>query len=409
MNESNPSNPSNPSNLINLINLICPVTSLIWGTIPSPTCLLNSTYIDSIHPLLILNRKQSKNLLSLESFHELPNEESNLIAISYLISSASSKVEEINKINKEKNHSLRSDFLILNGKLSTDFIKSSPWARLNLHSIITCGEILFTHLNSSINSIKGKQKTLRDYLPTRIYINDTNIQNIPSIINEASSALSSSIDKLAQANMERELDSLISHRDTTLSINSRLRDTLPTKGALYIIELIESTHGELPQAFKEEVIKLLITPSIPDTLSTSDIRRAIELLDSTDSTFKIKFIALNLLDKKLSKLTNSSLLASLGLDGEDSTTLSNGISYASAKSFLEVLNTGRNDKPQFKMVSADAKPTMESNSKYSEFDLNLSAAGNAANPQSSQSSQSSKDTHRSIQASLDKLKAFLKR
>lgn len=388
----------NPSTLPpNYVHLICPVTSLIWGTIPSPTCLLNSTYIDSIHPLLILNRKQSKSLLSSESFHDLPNEESNLIAISYLISSASSKVEEF---NKEKNHSLRSDFLILNGKLSTDFIKSSSWARLNLHSIITCGEILFTHLNSHINSVKGKQKTLRDYLPTRIYISDNNIQNIPSIINEASISLSSSIDKVAQANMERELDSLISHRDTTLSINSRLRDTLPTKGALYIIELIESTHGKLPQAFKDEVIKLLITPSIPDTLSTSDIRKAIELLDSTDSTFKIKFIALNLLDKKLSKLTNSSLLASLGLDDEDSTTLSNGISYASAKSFLEVLNTGRNDKPQFKMVSADAKPPMESNS---EFDLNLSAAGNADKP------QSNADTQQSIQASLAKLKAFLKR
>ena len=382
-----------------LINLICPVTSLIWGTIPSPTCLLGVTYIDSIHPLLILNRKQSKNLLLSPSFHDLPNEESNLIAISYLISSASSKVEEI---NKEKNHSLRSDFLILNGKLSTTFIKSSPWARLNLHSIITCGEILFTHLNSTINLSKGKQKTLRDYLPTRIYINDNNIQNIPSIINEASIALSSTIDKVAQANMERELDSLISHRDTTLSLNSRLRDTLPTKGALYIIELIESAHGELPQTFKDEVIKLLITPSIPDTLSTSDIKKAIELLDSTDSTFKIKFIALNLLDKKLSKLTNSSLLASLGLDDEDSTTLSNGISYASAKSFLEVLNTGRNDKPQFKMVSADAKPTMESNS---EFDLNLTAPIN--NTDKTQSS--SKDTQQSIQASLAKLKAFLKR
>jgi hypothetical protein len=284
--------------------------------------------------------------------------------------------------------------------LSTDFIKSSTWARLNLHSILTCGEILFTHLNSPINSLKGKQKTLRDYLPTRIYISDNNIQNIPSIINEASISLSSTIDKLAQANMERELDSLISHRDTTLSINSRLRDTLPTKGALYIIELIESTHGELPQTFKDEVIKLLITPSIPDTLSTSDIRKAIELLDSTDSTFKIKFIALNLLDKKLSKLTNSSLLASLGLDDEDSTTLSNGISYASAKSFLEVLNTGRNDKPQFKMVRSDAKPTTESNS---EFDLNLTPVGNADKP------QSSADTQQSIQASLAKLKAFLKR
>ena len=403
-----PQSPSNQSNPSNYSTLICPITSLIWGTIPSPTCLLGSTYIDSIHPLLILNRKQSKNLLLSPSFHDLPNEESNLIAISYLIASASSKVEEINKINKEKNHSLKSDFLILNGKLSTSFIKSSPWARLNLHSIITCGEILFTQLNSPINSslrdsLKGKQKTLRDYLPTRIYISDNNIQNIPSIINEASISLSSSIDKLAQANMERELDSLISHRETTLSINSRLRDTLPTKGALYIIELIESTHGELPQAFKDEVIKLLITPSIPDTLSTSDIRKAIELLDSTDSTFKIKFIALNLLDKKLSKLTNSSLLASLGLDDEDSTTLSNGISYASAKSFLEVLNTGRNDKPQFKMVSADAKPTTESNSEYSEFDLNLSAGGNADKP------QSSKDTQQSIQASLAKLKAFLKK
>ena len=386
-------------------SLICPVTSLIWGTIPSPTCLINSPYIDSIHPLLILNRKQSKNLLLSPSFHDLPNEESNLIAISYLIASASSKVEEINKINKEKNHSLRSDFLILNGKLSTNFIKSSPWARLNLHSIITCGEILFVHLNSSINpinsvkGIKGKQKTLRDYLPTRIYINDNNIQNIPSIINEASISLSSSIDKLAQANMERELDSLISHRDTTLSLNSRLRDTLPAKGALYIIELIESTHGGLPQAFKDEVIKLLITPSIPDTLSTSDIRKAIELLDSTDSTFKIKFIALNLLDKKLSKLTNSSLLASLGLDEEDSTTLSTGISYASAKSFLEVLNTGRNDKPQFKMVSAEAKPTMGS-----EFDLTLNAPTVPMDKP-----QSSADTQQSIQASLAKLKAFLKR
>ena len=225
----------------NYSHLICPVTSLIWGAIPSPICLLNSTYIDSIHPLLILNRKQSKNLLLSHSFHDLPNEESNLIAISYLISSASSKVEEINKINK--NHSLRSDFLILNGKLSTNFIKSSPWARLNLHSIITCGEILFTHLNSTINSPKSKQKTLRDYLPTRIYISDSNIQNIPSIINEASISLSSTIDKVAQANMERELDSLISHRDTTLSLNSRLRDTLPSKGALYIIELIESAHG----------------------------------------------------------------------------------------------------------------------------------------------------------------------
>ena len=399
-------NPSNPSNQSNLINLICPITSLIWGTIQSPTCLLGSTYIDSIHPLLILNRKQSKNLILSPSFHDLPNEESNLIAISYLISSASSKGEEINKINKEKNHSLRSDFLILNGKLSTNFIKSSSWARVNLHSIITCGEILFTHLNSpinSINAIKGKQKTLRDYLPTRIYINDNNIQNIPSIINEASISLSSTVDKLAQINMERELDSLISHRDTTLSINSRLRDTLPAKGALYIIELIESTHGELPQTFKDEVLKLLITPSIPDTLSTSDIRKAIELLDSTDSTFKIKFIALNLLDKKLSKLTNSSLLASLGLDEDDSTTLSSGISYASAKSFLEVLNTGRNDKPQFKMVSANAKPTMESSS---EFDLNLSTLPPADKPQSS---SSSKDTQQSIQASLAKLKAFLKK
>ena len=396
MNQSNPSNPSNPSTLITYSQLICPVTSLIWGTIPSPICLGGSTYIDSIHPLLIINRKQSKNLLLSPSFHDLPNEESNLIAISYLIASASSKVEEINK-----NHSLRSDFLILNGKLSTNFIKSSSWARLNLHSIITCGEILFTHLNSHINSVKGNKKTLRDYLPTRIYISDNNIQNIPSIINEASISLSSSVDKLAQANMERELDSLISHRDTTLPINSRLRDILPTKGALYIIELIESTHGKLPQAFKDELVKLLITPSIPDTLSTSDIRRAIELLDSTDSTFKIKFIALNLLDKKLSKLTNSSLLASLGLDDEDSTTLSNGISYASAKSFLEVLNTGRNDKPQFKMVSADAK-SKESNS---EFDLNLSAVGNADKPQSS----SSADTKQSIQASLAKLKAFLKK
>ena len=390
--------PQSPINSINLINLICPVTSLIWGTIPSPTCLINSTYIDSIHPLLTLNRKQSKNLLLSPSFHDLPNEESNLIAISYLIASASSK------INKEKNHSLRSDFLILSGKLSTNFIKSSPWARLNLHSIITCGEILFTHLNSPIDSVKGnkgnkgKQKTLRDYLPTRIYISDNNIQNIPSIINEASISLSSSIDKLAQITMERELDSLISHRETTLSLNSRLRDTLPAKGALYIIELIESTHGKLPQAFKDAVIKLLITPSIPDTLSTSDIRKAIELLDSTDSTFKIKFIALNLLDKKLSKLTNSSLLASLGLDDEDSTTLSSGISYASAKSFLEVLNTGRNDKPQFKMVSADAKPTMES-----EFDLTLNApTASMDKPQSS-----SADTQQSIQASLAKLKAFL--
>ena len=393
-----------PQSPINSINLICPVTSLIWGAIPSPTCLINSPYIDSIHPLLTLNRKQSKNLLLSPSFHDFPNEESNLIAISYLIASASSKVEEI---NKEKNHSLRSDFLILNGKLSTNFIKSSPWARLNLHSIITCGEILFTHLNSHIDSVikgnkgnkgnKGKQKTLRDYLPTRIYISDNNIQNIPSIVNEASISLSSSIDKLAQANMERELDSLISHRDNTLSLNSRLRDTLPAKGALYIIELIESTHGELPQAFKDEVIKLLITPSIPDTLSTSDIRKAIELLDSTDSTFKIKFIALNLLDKKLSKLTNSSLLASLGLDDEDSTTLSSGISYASAKSFLEVLNTGRNDKPQFKMVSADAKPTMES-----EFDLTLNAPTIPMDKP-----QSSSDTQQSIQASLAKLKAFL--
>ena len=403
MNQSTPSNPSNQSPITysTLINLICPVTSLIWGTIPSPTCLVGSTYIDSIHPLLILNRKQSKNLLLSPSFHDLPNEESNLIAISYLIASASSKVEDIKGINKEKNHSLRSDFLILNGKLSTNFIKSSPWARLNLHSIITCGEILFTQLNSTINSKgnKGKQKTLRDYLPTRIYINDSNIQNIPSIINEASISLSSSVDKLAQANMERELDSLISHRDTTLSLNSRLRDTLPTRGALYIIELIESTHGKLPQTFKDEVIKLLITPSIPDTLSTADIRKAIELLDSTDSTFKIKFIALNLLDKKLSKLTNSSLLASLGLDDEDSTTLSNGISYASAKSFLEVLNTGRNDKPQFKMVSA------EPNSEFaSEFDLNLSTPVR----EGSQSS-SSADTQQSIQASLAKLKAFLKR
>ena len=397
----------NPSTLLpNYSHVICPVTSLIWGTIPSPTCLINSTYIDSIHPLLILNRKQSKNLLLSPSFHDLPNEESNLIAISYLISSASSKVEEINKINKEKNHSLRSDFLILNGKLSTDFIKSSPWARLNLSSIITCGEILFTHLNSPINSLKGKQKTLRDYLPTRIYISDNNIQNIPSIINEASISLSSTIDKLAQANMERELDSLISHRDNTLSINSRLRDTLPSKGALYIIELIESTHGELPQTFKDEVIKLLITPSIPDTLSTSDIRKAIELLDSTDSTFKIKFIALNLLDKKLSKLTNSSLLASLGLDDADSTTLSSGISYASAKSFLEVLNTGRNDKPQFKMVSANAKSTESNSESNSEFDLTLNTPTIPMdNPQSS----SSKDAHQSIQASLAKLKAFLKR
>ena len=393
-----------PQAPINYSQLICPVTSLIWGTIPSPTCLLNSTYIDSIHPLLILNRKQSKNLLLSPSFHDLPNEESNLIAISYLISSASSKVEEFNKINKEKNHALRSDFLILNGKLSIDFIKSSPWARLNLHSIITCGEILFTHLNSTINTPKGKQKTLRDYLPTRIYISDSNIQNIPSIINEASISLSSTIDKVAQANMERELDSLISHRDTTLSINSRLRDTLPAKGALYIIELIESTHGELPKTFKDEVIKLLITPSIPDTLSTSDIRKAIELLDSTDSTFKIKFIALNLLDKKLSKLTNSSLLASLGLDDEDSTTLSNGISYASAKSFLEVLNTGRNDKPQFKMVSADAKSTEPISEPNSEFDLNLNTPTIPMDKP-----QSSKDTHQSIQASLAKLKAFLKR
>ena len=386
---------------INYSQLICPVTSLIWGTIPSPTCLLNSTYIDSIHPLLILNRKQSKNLLLSPSFHDLPNEESNLIAISYLISSAASKVEEI---NREKNHSLRSDFLIINGKLSTNFIKSSPWARLNLHSIITCGEILFTHLNSTINHPKGKQKTLRDYLPTRIYISDSNIQNIPSIINEASISLSSTIDKVAQANMERELDSLISHRDTTLSLNSRLRDTLPAKGALYIIELIESAHGELPQTFKDEVVKLLITPSIPDTLSTSDIRKAIELLDSTDSTFKIKFIALNLLDKKLSKLTNSSLLASLGLDEEDSTTLSNGISYASAKSFLEVLNTGRNDKPQFKMVSAESEANSKSDPKF-DLNLNLITAGNVDKPQSS----SSKDTHQSIQASLAKLKAFLKR
>ena len=387
----------NPSTLPpNYVHLICPVTSLIWGTIPSPTCLINSTYINSIHPLLILNRKQSKALLSSDSFHDLPNEESNLIAISYLISSSASKVEEI---NKEKNHSPRSDFLILNGKLSTDFIKSSPWARLNLHSIITCGEILFTHLNSPINPIKSKQKTLRDYLPTRIYISDSNIQNIPSIINEASISLSSTVDKLAQINMERELDSLISHRDTTLSLNSRLRDTLPTRGALYIIELIESTHGELPQTFKDEVIKLLITPSIPDTLSTSDIRKAIELLDSTDSTFKIKFIALNLLDKKLSKLTNSSLLASLGLDDEDSTTLSNGISYASAKSFLEVLNTGRNDKPKFKMVSTDANPATES-----EFDLTLNAPTIPMDKP-----QSSADTQQSIQASLAKLKAFLKR
>ena len=404
MNQSTPSNQS-PITYSTLINLICPVTSLIWGTIPSPTCLVGSTYIDSIHPLLILNRKQSKNLLLSPSFHALPNEESNLIAISYLIASASSKVEDIKGINKEKNHSLRSDFLILNGKLSTNFIKSSPWARLNLHSLITCGEILFTQLNSTINSKgnKGKQKTLRDYLPTRIYINDNNIQNIPSIINEASISLSSTIDKLAQANMERELDSLISHRDTTLSLNSRLRDTLPSKGALYIIELIESTHGELPQTFKDEVIKLLITPSIPDTLSTADIRKAIELLDSTDSTFKIKFIALNLLDKKLSKLTNSSLLASLGLDDEDSTTLSSGISYASAKSFLEVLNTGRNDKPQFKMVSTDAKPTMESNS---EFDLNLNTP---TSPMDKPQSSSRAGTQQSIQASLAKLKAFLKK
>ena len=157
----------------------------------------------------------------------------------------------------------------------------------------------------------------------------------------------------------------------------------------------------MPQTFKDEVIKLLITPSIPDTLSTSDIRKAIELLDSTDSTFKIKFIALNLLDKKLSKLTNSSLLASLGLDDEDSTTLSNGISYASAKSFLEVLNTGRNDKPQFKMVSAESESNSESNSK---FDLNLNTP-----PNNMDKPQSSKDTHQSIQASLAKLKAFLKR
>ena len=61
------------------------------------------------------------------------------------------------------------------------------------------------------------------------------------------------------------------------------------------------------------------------------------------------------------------------------------------------------------MVSADAKSTMESNS---EFDLNLSAVGNvvgnvvgnADNPQAS-----SADTKQSIQASLAKLKAFLKK
>jgi hypothetical protein len=54
------------------------------------------------------------------------------------------------------------------------------------------------------------------------------------------------------------------------------------------------------------------------------------------------------------------------------------------------------------MVMSDAKPTTESNS---EFDLNLTlnTAGNADKP------QSSKDTQQSIQASLAKLKAFLKR
>jgi hypothetical protein len=52
------------------------------------------------------------------------------------------------------------------------------------------------------------------------------------------------------------------------------------------------------------------------------------------------------------------------------------------------------------MVMSDAKPTTGSNS---EFDLNLSAAGNADKP------QSRADTQQSIQASLAKLKAFLKR
>ena len=336
--------------MTNSSSLRCPITGITHSSLHLSQHLSSSLgIINNVHPLLMLSRKQSKSILANSNVvFESTNEEINLISIGFLIASSSSQsIQE----NKNNNHYRKSDFLILTSQLTTKFIQESGWGKLSNSSILSAGDILFTHLNEPINS-NNKTKPLRSYLPEKINLSDSNIQNVPSIIIEALRERSQKVETIIKINEEKLITSLMNDRDHHLSANSKSREFIPLRAINYILSLLtESLKTPLPKEIKEFYTSILSSPSLPIGVTISDLKNFITLLDATDSTASVKFITLNLLDKKLSKLSNTNFLLSLGLDDDDDTTSPSGLSNYQLTSFLSELSNVRNTKPEFAITT----------------------------------------------------------
>lgn len=384
-------------------NVVCPVSGIYHSYYPSTSSIVNRIY-KAPHPLLILTRKESKSLLNSPDIFSFSNEEVNLISISFLLASSSSQsIQE----NKNNNHYRKSDFLLITSQLTTKFIQESGWGKLSNDSILSAGDILFTHLNESSTS-NNKTRTLRSYLPEKINLSDSNIQNVPSIIINALKERSQKVETIVRVNEEKLITSLMNDRDNTLSANSKSREFLPLRAVNYILDLInESLKTSIPKEIKEFYTSILSSSSLPIGATISDLKNFITLLDATDSTASVKFITLDILDRKLSKLSNTNFLLSLGFEDEDETTSPSGISQYQLSSFLDELSHVRNKKPEF-IISNESNETKELNKVDDEFDSIFSSQTSKESQTSNKGSSIEKEIKVKLttQELLEKIKSL---
>ena len=221
-----------------MITLNCPVTTIVWGHLNSDE-LINQV-ISSPHPLLMLPLRSSRHLINDDKFFDLPNRESNLIAVSFLIASSSSlpkiKPQYASNTN-EFNHSTKSDFLILKGNLSLRFIDSSSWGKLSRARILTAGEML--------SNIRNYDSKIRKHLPESIILNDSNIQNVPSIIIDGLTDYDTKAKTSLRINEEKVLTQLLINKkqknktsttgDSGDSVGSL--EVIPSRGITFLISL----------------------------------------------------------------------------------------------------------------------------------------------------------------------------
>lgn len=341
-----------------MITLKCPVTTIVWGHLNSDELINQVIY--SPHPLLMLPLKFSRHLINDEKFFDLPNRDANLIAISFLISCSASlpKIKpQYDSNTNEFNHSTKSDFLILKGNLSLKFIDSSSWGKLSRARILTAGEML--------SNIKSYDPKVRKHLPESIILNDSNIQNVPSIIVDGLTDYDTKAKTSLRINEERVLTQLLinkkqKNKTSTTGDSVGSLELIPSRGITFLISLLDELPIKLTDAIKGIFSSLLSSKGIPEGISSGDVKRLITLLDTTDSTASIKFLALNILDKKLMKLNSQSLLHSLGFEDESLDTPS--ISNVELESFYESLSNSRKPKPSFSIKeSKESKESKDSN------------------------------------------------